>query len=336
MNVRSPVRPPTLRPRDVIGLVSPSAPGAPVAPQRFRRATDALRNMGFTVREGSRTWGTGDSAGTPQERADEINEFIRDPGVRAIVATIGGHTCNAILPLIDYAGLREDPKILIGYSDITALLLACVAKSDVVTFHGPTLLAEFGEFPAPLPGTRDAFLTAVSQTAAVGPLQQPPEWTDEHLLWDSEDTRARSLKPSRPRSWIVEGKGVGPLLGGNLDTLSVLGGTEYLPDFRGAILVWETCLTSINRIDQLLTHLEMVGIMDDLAGMMVGHGFRASGEFEDALHGHVAERYADHGFPVVAGVLAGHCDPMPTLPLGCRVALDSERRSIEVIDAAVR
>jgi muramoyltetrapeptide carboxypeptidase len=332
----NPVRPPSLRPRDVIGVVSPSAPGAPVAPRRFRRATDALRDMGFAVREGSRTWGTGDSAGTPQERAAEINEFIHDPGVRAILATIGGHTCNAILPLIDYAALQEKPKILIGYSDITALLLACVAKSDVVTFHGPTLLAEFGEFPAPLPYTRDTFLAALSQAAAVGPLRQPPEWTDEHLLWDAEDTRARSFTPSRPRSWIVGGKAAGPLLGGNLDTLSVLGGTEYLPDFRGAILLWETCFTSLNRIDQLLTHLEMLGIMDDLAGMIVGHGFRASPEFEAALHDHVAERYTDRGFPIVAGVLAGHCDPMPTLPLGCRVALDSERQSVEVIDAAVR
>jgi len=291
--------------------------------------------MGFEVREGSRTWNTGDSAGTPQERAAEINEFLRDPDVRAVIATIGGHTCNAILPLIDYTALREQPTILIGYSDITALLLACVAKSDVVTFHGPTVMAEFGEFPAPLPYTRDSFLATLTRSVATGPLQQPSEWSDEFLLWDFEDGQARSLDTARPPAWLVEGSGTGPLLGGNLDTLSVLGGTEYLPDFRGAVLMWETCATSLTRIDQLLTHLEMLGVMDDLAGMVVGRGFRAPQEFEGQLHEHLAERYADRGFPVVAGLLVGHCDPMPTLPLGCRVALDSRRRAIEVIDAAV-
>ncbi|MEV8347023.1 S66 peptidase family protein [Streptomyces niveus] len=331
----NPARPPALRPGDVIGVVSPSAPGAPVAPGRFRSAVHALKDMGFEVREGSRTWSTGDSAGTPQERAAEINEFFRDPDVRAVIATIGGHTCNAILPLVDYTALREQPMILVGYSDITALLLACVAKSDVVTFHGPTLMAEFGEFPAPLPYTRDSFLATLTRSVAAGALREPPEWSDEFLHWDAEDGRARSLNASRPPAWLVEGSGTGPLLGGNLDTLSILGGTEYLPDFRGAVLLWETCSTSLTRVDQLLTHLEMLGVMDDLAGMVVGHGFRAPLEFEGELHAHLAERYADRGFPVVAGVLAGHCDPMPTLPLGCRVALDSGRRAIEVIDAAV-
>jgi muramoyltetrapeptide carboxypeptidase LdcA involved in peptidoglycan recycling len=332
----SPVRPPRLRPGDIIGVISPSSPGAPVAPKRFHRAADALRDMGFTVREGARTWGTGDSAGTPQERADEINEFLRDPGVRAVVATIGGYTCNAVLPLVDYAALRQDPKIVVGYSDITALLLACVTKADVVTFHGPTLLAEFGEFPALLPWTRDSFSEVLSRPVAAGPLLQPPEKTDEFLLWDAEDVRARALEAAPPRAWLVEGRAEGPLLGGNLETLSVLAGTEYLPDLRGAVLLWETCATSVSRVDQLLTHLDMSGLTDGLAGMIVGHGFRAAPEFEGALHAHLAERYADRGFPVVAGALVGHSDPMPTLPLGCRVVLDSEERAIEVIDAAVR
>ncbi|GAA3973776.1 LD-carboxypeptidase [Actinomadura viridis] len=330
------LRPPGLRAGDAIGVVSPSGPGAPVAPHRFRRAAGALGAMGFEVREGTRTWGTGHGSGTPEERAAEINAFLRDPEVRAIVATIGGHTCNAILPLIDYAALRADPKIIVGYSDITALLLACVAKAGVVTFHGPTVMAEFGEFPEPLPYTRDGFLAALGRPVAAGPLVHPSRWTDEFLLWDSEDDRERASGGTRPWSWIAGGEGAGPLLGGNLDTMSVLAGTGYLPDFRGAVLLWETCLTSIPRIDQLLTHLEMAGVMDDLAGMIVGHGFRAAPEFEDALREHVAGRYAGRGFPVVCGVLAGHCDPMPTLPLGCAVALDADRGSIEVTDAAVR
>ncbi len=335
-NAVHPARPPSLRPGDVIGVISPSSPGAPVAPQRFRRATDALRGMGFEVREGARTWSTGDSAGTPQERAAEINGFLRDPEVRAVIATIGGYTCNAVLPLIDYAALRQDPKIVIGYSDITALLLACVAKSEVVTFHGPTLLAEFGEFPAPLPYTRDSFCEVLSRPVAAGPLRQPSERTDQFLLWDAEDTRARAPETAPPRLWITEGRADGPLLGGNLETLSVLAGTEYLPDLRGAVLLWETCATSVSRVDQLLTQLGMLGLTDSLAGMIVGQGFRAPPEFEGALHAHLAERYADCGFPVVVGALVGHSDPMPTLPLGCRVVLDSARGSVEVIDAAVR
>jgi muramoyltetrapeptide carboxypeptidase LdcA involved in peptidoglycan recycling len=327
--------PAALAPGDTIGVCTPSGPGAPICPQRFERGRQALRDLGFRVRVGDQAYATGYTSGSAAAKAAEFNGFLRDPSVRAVVAAIGGLSANAVLPHLDYAALRADPKIVVGYSDITAILLAVLARSGVVTFHGPTLMPELAEFPAPLPYTARSLVTTLTGQPH-GRLAAPAEWTDELLLWGEQDTRHRTARPHPGWQWLAAGAGEGPLLGGNLETLCALTGTPYLPSFRGAVLLWETCATTLAPVDRALAQLAAAGITDDLAGMVVGRTFRAPDGFEAQLRDFVTDRFAGTGLPVLAGVDVGHTDPMLTLPLGPTARLDSAAGTFEVTGRAVR
>jgi muramoyltetrapeptide carboxypeptidase LdcA involved in peptidoglycan recycling len=330
-----PVRPPRLVPGDLIAVCTPSGAGAPMAPRRFERGLEYLRGRGFQVRVGAAAWREGYAAGDAGHRADELNSAIRDPEVRAIVAAIGGYTTNRILPYVDFAALAADPKIIIGYSDITALLLAVHARTGMVTFHGPTLMPELAEHPAPLGYTEQALWTVVSTPRAPGRLNPPGEWTEEFLAWDVADDRPRLSRPHDGWEWIVPGTGTGPLLGGNLDTMCALTGTAYLPRSDGAVFFWETCSTSLAEIDRNLTHLECAGVVSGVSGMIVGRSFRGDATFESRLRAFLADRLAGAPYPVVTGVDLGHADPMLTLPVGVRCRLDSASDVIELAEPAV-
>jgi muramoyltetrapeptide carboxypeptidase LdcA involved in peptidoglycan recycling len=272
---------------------------------------------------------------TAERRAAELNGFLRDPEVRAVIGAIGGYTSNGVLDRVDWVALRRDPKILLGYSDLTALLLAATVHAEVVAFHGPTLLPELAEYPRPFPYTIEHLRRAVSQPQPLGRLRPAPVWTEEFLAWDVADDRARSTDPGTGWQWLCPGSGTGPLLGGNLETLGVLAGTRYLPDFTGAVLLWETTAATLEQVERSLTHLAMVGVFDRLAGVVVGRSFRGGDGFETLLRRFTGAWFADLGVPVIAGVDIGHADPMVTLPLGVRVSLDSSSDVVEVCGAGV-
>ena len=269
-------------------------------------------------------------------RADELNAFIRDPDVRAVVATLGGYTTNGVLDLLDWDAFRADPIVVLGYSDLTALLLAVVAQGECVAHHGPTLLPELAEFPKPLDYTRDHLVRAVTDPQPMGLLEPPTARTEEFLPWDEADDRPRRAQPADGWYPLVKGEAVGPLLGGNLDTLGVLVGTPYLPSFEGAVFLWETANDSLPLVERALTHLESSGALDGIVGMVVGRAFRAGTEGEAGLRDFVLRRFERAGIPVLAGVDVGHGDPMLTLPLGAEVRLDATHATLEVRGTGVR
>lgn len=332
----SPVFPRRLAPGNAVAVCTPSGPGAPVAAGRFARGLRWLREAGYDVRVGAQAHATGYAAGPAKARAEEFNQAMRDPSVRAIVTTIGGYNSNGLLAHLDYAALARDPKVIVGYSDVTALLLAAYARCGVVTFHGPTLMPELAEFPRPLPYTWAAVGDAVSRAAPLGRLVAPTSLTEEFLRWDADDDRPRELRPHPGWQWLAAGVGNGRLVGGNLDTIGVLVGTPYLPCVRGAVLFWETCADSLAVVDRALCHLDTAGVTGELAGMVVGRSFRAGQDFEQRLRALVTERYGGCGYPILAGVDLGHTDPMLTLPIGVRARLDAERDEFAVVDGAVR
>ncbi|GAA2653520.1 LD-carboxypeptidase [Streptomyces aculeolatus] len=331
-----PALPPRLAPGDTLVVCTPSGPGAPIAAERFARGVRWLERAGFDVRVGGQAHATGYAAGSARERAEELNTALRDPEVRGIVTAIGGYNANGVLPYLDFAALADRPRVLLGYSDVTALLLAAYACSNVVTFHGPTLMPELAEYPAPLPYTEASLLGTLCRPDPPGGLTAPPDWTEELLRWDSEDVRPRRMREHPGWRWLSGGTGTGRLVGGNLDTLCALLGTPYAPCLRGAVLFWESCAESIAVIDRGLCQLDAAGGTAGLAGMVVGRSFRKGEEFERDLRALVAERYAGRGFPVLAGVDIGHTDPMLTLPIGVRARLDSGSSAFEVTDRAVR
>ncbi|WP_181804260.1 S66 peptidase family protein [Streptomyces shenzhenensis] len=325
--------PPRLREGDVVAVATPSAPV--VTPRRLDRGVAALRALGYEVRLGPlAARGAHDS--TPAQRADELNSFFRDPGVRCVVASLGGLTSNAVLDALDYDALRADPKIITGYSDITTVLLAVLRRTGLVTFHGPTLLPELAEYPRVLPYTRDGFLRAVARPEPLGRLSPPDERTEELLYWDEADDRPRHTLPADGWRWLHPGSGTGPLVGGNLETIGLLAGTPYFPDFSGAVVVLETTATDVRHVERALTHLRMLGVFDTMAALLLGRSFRGPEGFEATLRRTVRVLTAPYGVPVVAGMDIGHSDPMLTLPLGVRARVDSATETVEVLDAAVR
>ncbi|MEH8129082.1 LD-carboxypeptidase [Aeromonas veronii] len=140
--------PPLLRRGDTIAFFSPSSAATAWAPNRFTRAKAFLEGQGFRLKAGSLT-GQQDHwrSGSIVARAEELNALIRDPEVRCIMSVIGGSNSNSLLPYLDFEALRRDPKIIVGYSDVTALLLGIHAQTGLVTFYGPALVASFGELP---------------------------------------------------------------------------------------------------------------------------------------------------------------------------------------------
>ncbi|MDF2257723.1 S66 peptidase family protein [Streptantibioticus ferralitis] len=333
---RAPSLPPALRPGDLVGVCTPSGPVAGIAGERFRRGVRALEGFEWRVVVGPQAQVRGYSAGSARARAEEINAFLRDERVRAIFTTIGGFNANGVLPHLDYDALRSDPKIIVGYSDITAILLGVHARTGVTTFHGPTLMPEFAEYPEMLSYSADSLLSVVTGPGPCNPLRPPASWTEEFLLWDEEDKRARRLEGHPGWKWVGSMSGRGPLLGGNLETLCCLLGTPYLPSFEEAVLFWETCDTSMARLDRSLCQLDAAGVTSGLAGMVVGRSFRGGEAFENELRTHVTQRYADHGFPLVMNVDIGHTDPMLTLPVGAIAALDASSRTFRLTTSGVR
>jgi muramoyltetrapeptide carboxypeptidase len=270
------------------------------------------------------------------ERADEFNTFIRNPKVRMIISTIGGYSCNGIVDALDYAALSADPKIIVGYSDITPILLAVYAKTGLITFHGPTLLAEIAEFPDLLPMTKGSFLNTLMKSVPAGLIVPAQEWTDEFLAWDMQDDRARIMNKSEGWRWVKSGAGTGTLLGGNLESMRGIAGSTYWPNFKNAVFMWETISTNIDQIDQSITHLEMLGVFDEMKAMLVGRPFRGSARFEVEWRTYLSERFCAYDVPIVADVDLGHTDPMYTFPIGSRIKVDSSECRVEILDAGVR
>ncbi len=178
-----------------------------------------LEQKGFKVVEGKLT-GKRDfyRSGSIKERADELNSLIHTKDVKCIMVAIGGMNSNSILAYIDYEELKKNPKIIVGYSDVTALLLGIYAKTGLVTYYGPAMVASFGEFPPFVDWTYDYFMNVIMGKADIpySPLM-PSSWTDEYINWDTQNVSKKSYQ----NKWITLNKGSvrGRLIGGNLNTM---------------------------------------------------------------------------------------------------------------------
>lgn len=329
------LRPARLVPGRHIAVVTPSSPGAVLGPHRYGRALNWLRDQGWSAESGALAHHSSPPA-RAKDRAAELNQAFRDPNVGAVIAAMGGLTANAVLRHLDYEALAADPKPVIGYSDITAILLAIHAHTGMVTFHGPTLMPEIGEFPGPLDYTSASLRRILTDPAPVGALAPAPATTSQFLLWDHEDDRPRTTSPTHGWQWLNPGRSEGPLWGGNLETIGVLAGTPHLSLHPGRILFLETTATSIGIVQRQLTHLEDVGVFDDLAGLVIGRPFRADEAFRQNLFDEILDRYAAPGRPVLADADIGHSDPMLTLPIGVTAGLDSSSNRFALLDSAVR
>jgi muramoyltetrapeptide carboxypeptidase len=335
------IKPKVLEMGDTIGLVSPSAPLAGLVSHRTKNGIKMLEELGFKVKVGKNALKVkGHTAGTPKERADDINTFFRDKKIKAIFSFIGGNHSNQILEYLDFDIIKKNPKIFLGYSDTTTLHFALHVKANLVTFYGPAVLTQFAENPAILSYTQTYFKKALMQTSSIGKVEPSTQWTDEILDWfEKEDLkRQRKMKRNKGWQWLKSGKADGPILGGCITSMLHLRGTEYWPDFRGSILFWETPESGddftkgekVENIDSYLTDLELSGIFKDIKGMIIGRFFGYSKQEKKEMIKMIKERTSGYKFPILLNVDIGHSDPMITVPLGVRVKIDSSKNLFQI------
>jgi muramoyltetrapeptide carboxypeptidase len=249
-------------------------------------------------------------AGSDLLRVQDIHDMFTDSRVGAILCTRGGYGAGRLLDLIDYDLVRAHPKILVGFSDVTALSMAMLERSGLLTFHGPMLAAEFGDAP-----------TEVAEYAF---------W---NMLTQGVSQRVLSLgEEGSMRDGVAEGT----LIGGNLAVYASLVGTPYLPDPSGGILFLEDVGENTYRIDRMLLQLKHAGVLRAVAGVVLGSfsaipDVEADRELETVLR----EYLAPLEVPVMTGFPFGHIPDKVTLPLGARVRLDTKKRQLTVLQAVV-
>lgn len=220
-----------------------------------------------------------------EERLEDLHLAFSRKDVRAVIAGIGGNHSSQLPPRIDWEMIRQNPKVFVGFSDITVLLLAVHHLTGLVTFYGPMLATPLGEYPAILEYTADYFERALFRPEPVGCIEPSQAWTEEFLDWNLQidRTRARALRPNPGPRVLRPGRARGRLLGGCLESLQHLRGTPWWPDFRGAILFWELSeeVPSPARVDAMLITLENAGALRSIEGMLVeqpyGYLWRTSG-----------------------------------------------------------
>ena len=320
-----------LKKGDTIAVFSPSSPATKTAVTRYRRGKEYLISKGFTFLEGKLT-GKADfyRSGSIRERAEELNELIRNPEVRCIMSSIGGMNSNSILPYIDYEAFKANPKILVGYSDVTAVLLAVYQKTGIPVFYGPAVVASFGEFPPLADQTFSYFFKAVSQMAPFL-IENPEMWTEEMIDWNTQD-RAKTLHKNKLVT-VNGGRVQGRLIGGNLNTMQGIWNTEYMPEIKkGDILFIEDSLKDITVIERSFALLKLSGIFEKIGGIVLGKHER----FEDLGTGRkpyevLMEVMQQTDIPILAEYDSCHTHPMITLPIGAVAELDADRQSLSLI-----
>ncbi|WP_425292409.1 S66 peptidase family protein [Allosphingosinicella indica] len=316
---RGTVKPPRLRPGDTVGLVEPAG----FTDDAFDLATvmETVRAMGLVPKPAPHlAQRYGYLAGEDKARAADLNAMYRDKDVRAVFAVRGGWGCARILPHLDFAAIRANPKLLIGFSDITALHLAFAARAGFTTIHGPNAASSWGKL------SWDSFRALTFDGAT--PVYANPEASEDRLV--QRQWRTRAIRPGKAR---------GRLLGGNLTVLAALVGTPYLPDFSGAILFLEDVDEAPYRIDRMLTQLALAGILGRVAGLVFGQctDCRASGAsyggftVNEVLQQHLAPL----GVPVFQGALFGHVANQFSLPVGCEAEIDADAGTIRILEPAV-
>lgn len=318
----------------VVGVFSSSSPISATVPVRYERGMQYLESKGFAVCHGQ-LMGKQDfyRSGSIQERAEEFNALLHREDISILMAAIGGNNTNSILPYIDYDYLKQHPKIIVGYSDTTALLLAIYAKTGLVTFYGPALASSFGELPPFTDWTFESFSTLLGDLQLPHRYEMPPYWTDEYINW-TEQNRA---KEQRHNDWLCvrPGTAQGRLIGGNLNTMEGFFGTEYMPKIRkGDILLIEDSLKDSSTIERSFSLLKLAGVFDRIGGIILGkHEL-----FDDCGTGRrpheiLLEVLGERDIPILAEFDCCHTHPMLTMPIGCEVLLDATNKSVTLLEA---
>ena len=316
------IKPKRLMEGQTVGIVAPASPCN--EDRQIRFAIETITSLGFKIKEGKHLYRRhGYFAGTDLERAEDINHMFADDEVDAIITLRGGYGSSRILPFLDVDLIRNNPKIFIGFSDITALLNAIHSQTGLVTFHGPDAEMRYTEYTL---AEYEKVLMQPSSPTILGeapPFENGKGWVEYKNRFDP----------------IVPGKATGQLVGGNLNLIADLLGTPFEPDFQGKILFLESCSLTTDEIDRSLSHLWLAGKLQQANGIVFGQftdiSYLSTWAKRFTLEEVLAERCKELNIPSIAGLMFGHIDDMTTIPIGCEAELDVEAGTLTLLENAV-
>lgn len=301
---------------DRLGIISPASP---ISKEKAEKAYRQLMKMGFKVKMGKSCYEKyGYLAGSDKLRSEEINNMFKDTTINGIISMRGGYGTSRILELLDYEIIKNNPKVFIGYSDITALHIAMNQNSNLITFHGPmvasNMIEKFDDF------SKNSLYNSVLENSFIGELINPPE----------EEIKIIN-------GGIAEGK----IIGGNLCLIVDTLGTPYEIDTKGKILFIEEIGEEPYRIDRMFTQLRLAGKFKEANGIILG-------DFNDCKAN--ASEYADSlslmqvindiikpsGKPTIYNFQSGHCQPMITIPFGVKAKLDATNKQLTILERPIK
>ena len=310
------IKPSRLKRGDVIGLVSPAS--TPNDMQKLDNGIRYLEKNGYRVKLGENVGkSNGYLAGSDQERANDINTMFKDKSVKAIFCIRGGYGASRILDKLDYKIIKNNPKIFVGYSDITALQIAFLQKTGLITFAGPMVATDFSSEISHY--TEEYFWEIITSKKKLGRIEQ-------------------SDKSKLPG--ISKGNASGRILGGNISVLSALIGTEYFPDLKNRILIFEDIDEPPYKIDRILNQFRLLKVFKLLNGIVLGRFvdcFEHDTSKKTLTLGEVMEFYLkDLNIPVLYSFPHGHIKDMITVPYGINIKMNATKGFVEFTDSAVK
>lgn len=328
-------KPKLLHQGDTIGIVALSSPVASKSPIRLERSIRNFEKLGFNILLGHYAKECyGHTAGTIDQRIDDLHFMYENRKVKAIVSMIGGNNSNQILNGIDFNLIQKNPKILMGYSDITAILLAVFIKTNQVTFMGPALLPQFGEFDGLHPYIKKSLEVILMSSLSIGKIPFSFECINEFLKWDEDDVRPRIINSHPGPRVVKKGSAKGKIIAGNLGTLLSLCGTGFFPDLKDAILLIEESENkTIEIIDRYLTQLRLMGVYKKINGLIVGRLPESTAVQNDrVIDDTLLLATRDYTFPIVVDFDIGHTGPIHIIPIGLSASLSAYDEIEFVID----
>lgn len=344
------IKPQKLQPGDKVAVVSLSWGGPGTFPGRYEAGKQQLqKEFGLNVVEMPHALKAADWLQRhPQARAEDLMAAFSDPTIKGIISSIGGDDSIRLLPYLDLAVIRSNPKIFMGYSDTTVTHLACF-KAGLVSFYGPSMMAGFAENGGMFPYMVESVYKTLFSTAPIGPIApNRAGWTVELLDWaePAYQTQRRQLTPTG--GWrFLQGQGLrrGHLIGGCFEVLDWLRGTEVWPEaerWQDAILFLETSeeAPSPEAVIRGLRTYAALGILPKLAGLLFGRPggqipLEAHAAYDRSLLQVVVEEEGLSDLPIVTGMDFGHTDPMCVLPYGLQAELDCETQQVAIVENAV-
>ncbi|MFI6329332.1 LD-carboxypeptidase [Micromonospora chersina] len=301
------LRPPVLCPGDRVMLVSPSGP---TRPERVARGIELLTGWGLRPVPAPHAYARqGYLAGADELRAADLNTAFADPEIRGVICTRGGYGAQRVVDLIDMAAVRRDPKVVAGFSDITALQFALWRGARLAGVHGPGAAWRDDRTP---PRSAESLHAALMTT---------------------EPVTVEAVKEEETYAVRVPGRAEGPLLGGNLCLITASIGTPDMPDLTGAVLLVEEVQEPPYKVDRMLTHLRRCGALDGIAGVAVGQFTECADGWDTTITDVLTDRLGDLGVPVLGGLPVGHGPDQLTVPVGTPAVLDATTGTLTVTPA---